>query len=397
MEGHDHIPPDEFASALERLDRGELAAFVGAVWAATAEDVTVDPPIVTVRTDSETVRLLAATDDPGESLERVDAVVTAREGLVPDHPTVGPSALRNRLLYGLAPDEADTLCERHLGRPARSPEYRPADRAATSGASDGRSANTPAAASGDDRRRAQSGRIDGLLVGTPLEPLSERVGRQVAMVSVLAVVVAVTGVMAVFVGGFVPGEAGDPAVDGGEAGAGDTPTPDGGAASTATPAVDAETATPTPEDEDEDEDAVRSLSSDRYADMEPTCERSFLHVVQIQMNALKYNDNTTNDGIRTVRRFASPRNREAVGSLQRFVRIINRGAYAPMLSYDSAEYTPWRFSEDTAQVRVVTRENGTVTGRYAFRLRKQNGGEYDGCWMTEGVQSLSDSAGSDVE
>lgn len=43
---------------------------------------------------------------------------------------------------------------------------------------------------------------------------------------------------------------------------------------------------------------------------------------------------------------------------------------------------------------MVTRENGTVTARYTFRLR-QIGAEdgsitggsagYDGCWMTDGV------------
>lgn len=127
---------------------------------------------------------------------------------------------------------------------------------------------------------------------------------------------------------------------------------------------------------------------DRAVRPVPTCERSFLHVVQIQMNALKYNNNTTNDGIRTVRRFASPRNRRAIRTFDEFVRILERPTYSPMLSYDSVQYTPLRSSGDFAQVQVITREGGNTTGMYYFRLRKIDGGEYDGCWLTDAVVSI---------
>ena len=117
----------------------------------------------------------------------------------------------------------------------------------------------------------------------------------------------------------------------------------------------------------------------------PTCDRSSLLVVQIQMNALKYNNDTTNDGIRTVRRFASPRNRQTIATVDEFVRTIRSPTYSPMLSYDSVRYTPVQESDDYAQVQVLTRENDTVTGQYYFRLRNVDGGEYDGCWMTDAV------------
>jgi hypothetical protein len=128
--------------------------------------------------------------------------------------------------------------------------------------------------------------------------------------------------------------------------------------------------------------------SERYADPVPTCNRSYLHVVQVQMNALKYNDDATDDGIRTVRRFASPDNREIVGSFEQFVEIIESPTYAPMLSYDSAAFEPERTGEDTALVRVTTRAAGNVTARYEFRLTRQGEGQYDGCWMTDGVQPI---------
>ena len=211
---------------------------------------------------------------------------------------------------------------------------------------------------------------------------------------------------AVFVGGLVSGSPGDvtATTDGAGTGpaSGDDPgavTPNrtgernqGGREATPEELPAAETPTPTPREE-----TAGSPGADRYADLEPTCNRSYLHVVQIQMNALKYNDNEKNDGIRTVRRFASPRNREAVGSLEQYVRIIESDTYAPMLTYDSAEYAPRRTGADTADVRVVTRENGNVTGRYVFRLGKQEDNEYDGCWMTEGVQSLQDAVRRDVD
>jgi hypothetical protein len=106
------------------------------------------------------------------------------------------------------------------------------------------------------------------------------------------------------------------------------------------------------------------------------------------MNALKYNNDTTNDGIRTVRRFASPQNRQTIRSFDEFARIIKSPTYSPMLSYDSAQFTPIQSSDDYAQVQVLTREDGNVTGKYYFRLRKAESGGYDGCWTTDAVVSV---------
>jgi len=328
-------------------------------------------------------------------------------------PVVGPADLRQRVLYALDPGTADELCERHLGQQARSPDYEAdtsvaAGTSATAGASvaAGTSATAGASATGEDASD-ETVQTDDPLSGTRLGGLSALVGPQAAVLGVLVVVVLATSVGAAVLGGLVDVDAGD-----------DSSAADGAATPTATAASDSretitpaetegrdwggweaipnglpnsgETATPTPASEGGEEQDVRDFGAARYADLAPTCERSFLHVVQIQMNALKYNDNATNDGIRTVRRFASPQNREAVGGLEAYVRIIQRESYAPMLTYDSAEYEPSRVAADTARVQVTTREDGNVTGRYVFRLGKQDGGEYDGCWMTEGVRPLTD-------
>jgi hypothetical protein len=65
-----------------------------------------------------------------------------------------------------------------------------------------------------------------------------------------------------------------------------------------------------------------------------------------------------------------------------------------MLTYDTAQYSVPVIDDDTAEVEVVTRENGNVTGRYVFRLELVTGGsaggdvilgDVDDCWMTDSV------------
>jgi hypothetical protein len=429
MEESERVPAAAFAAALENLDPEALAGFTADVYRAAGSEVTADPPDLTVGAGDDPVRMRAVTGDP-VAPPAVDAVVSADPNIDPEWPVVGPADLRQRVLYALDPGTADTVCERHLGQPARSPDYGPdvsdapaGTTSATGGEPAGQSPSGTAAADGSRPGAAAAGGRRGAsdgtpgsgdpLSGTPLAGLSALVGPQAALLGVLVAVVLATSVGAVFVGGFVPADAGDgPQADGGPATP--TATADRGPA-TASPAGmegrdrggreaipnSGVTPTPTPtpavDESDEGERAMRELGADRYADLAPTCERSFLHVVQLQMNALKYNDNETNDGIRTVRQFASPGNRNAVGSIEAYASLIQREPYAPMLTYDSAEYEPSRSVEGTARVQVTTREDGNVTARYAFRLGKQDEGEYDGCWMTEGVRPLTDAAGSGVE
>lgn len=401
MENGEQIPTAVFADALDDLDPAVLAAFTADLYRAAGNEVTADPPDLIVHTDDGPVRMRAVSDEADTGA--ADAVVSAHPDIEPGCPVVGPGALRQRLLYALDPGTADELCERHLGQPVRSTEYASDGPSTDEGPADSSpSAGTPADAPGSgldadtagERSSASHGpaQSSGTPAGTRRGGLQTLVGSQTALLAILVVLVFATGVGAVFVGGLSP--AGADA----DQQPGETPTPAGDRTPTPT-ASPTPTPTPTPaSDESDDNERVRpGLGSNRYATLRPTCNRSFLNVVQIQMNALKFNDNETNDGIRTVRRFASPQNREAVGDLAAYVRIIQRESYAPMLTYDSAEYEPRRFAADTARVQVTTRENGNVTARYVFRLGRQDGGEYDGCWMTEGVRPLTEATGSDVE
>jgi hypothetical protein len=332
------IPLAEFTAALEALDRAAFASFVGELRAVTADEVDVDPPLVTVRTgETRTELLVGAPDaDPGIDPDGVDGIVTTVEepsDIDVDASLVTPSDLRQRLLWSLRVDDAQALCERTLGVPAYSTRY----------------ADSPPAPEPSARDPARQNPPQG-------ESPPRRVGRPVVLVGLLALLVLAAGVGAVYVAG-----AGDSvtALLGGD----DAGNDDAGS-----------------------DQAMVTASATRDVGLEPTCNRSYLHVVQIQMNALRYNNETTNDGIRTVRQFASPSNRRAVGSVSDYARLISNGSYAPMLSWDSVRYTPERVN-DTAWVEVITFENATETGRYEFRLTRLGSDteRYEGCWMTNSV------------
>jgi len=199
-------------------------------------------------------------------------------------------------------------------------------------------------------------------------------------------------------GGADPGDsspAGSDAADGSDGDDGDAAVTDDGAATAdegTVPTGDDADATASTDDGDPTNGTAGEAA--RNTDVAPTCERSALAVVQVQMNAFRYNDNRTNDGIRAARAFASPTNREAVGSVEQFVSLFETPSYAPMLTYDTAQYSVPRVDNDTAEIEVVTRENGSVTGRYEFRLVRVPGGsagtsadlgDVDDCWMTRSV------------
>ena len=103
--------------------------------------------------------------------------------------------------------------------------------------------------------------------------------------------------------------------------------------------------------------------------------------------------------MRTLRAFASPKNREAVGSVSDYAALFETARYAPMRTYDTAEYSVPEVDGGTAEIEVVTRENGGVTGRYEFRLELISGGsqgtddalgDVDGCWMTDAVAASTE-------
>ena len=295
-----------------------------------------------------------------------------------------------------------------LGVPARSasyaPEPAPTDPAGekVAGDTDGTHPDPGAETSADSAVSADEGSAGGELGGSQRDRTSDEESESGSAEPQSRSGIVVAGVLVVMIlavtGGVV--YAAEVAPDG-DAGAFAAPVPaDGGTLSDAEVRRDSRdlfnengaVATPTATPSESSGSGARTTANDTEADRNvrpaPTCERSFLNVVQVQLNALKYNNNTTDDGIRTVRRFSSPRNRQTIRTFDEFARIIKNPTYRPMLSYESAQFNPIQASDDYAQVQVLTREDGNVTGQYYFRLRKIDGGEYDGCWMTDAVVAV---------
>lgn len=416
------IPVETFANALESLDTEAFAAFVGEAYAATADTVAVREPWITVM-DGDRQTELFAVSAASESVGDVeaDAIVVARDSLLGDRVTaddtavVTPAELRQRLLYAISPAEANAIAERTLGAPMRSATYPETSRA--NAAED--------AASEDTASEDVSGEADSVAAGAtsvgdarPGSPASrdtdapdERNRSWALVTAVVAVTLLAAAVGAVTVGdGLTPGGT-DGLIDAEDAEPVDSPP----AESDTSPAESdtSDTTDQTDESGSDDSTTVTDGSADatvsadggdptngtadeaaRNTAVAPTCERSALSVVQVQMNAFRYNDDATNDGIRAARGFASPTNRRAVGSVDQFISLFETPSYAPMLTYDTAQYSVPRIDNGTAEIEVVTRENGSVTGRYEFRLVRVPGGSagtsadlggVDDCWMTSSV------------
>lgn len=123
---------------------------------------------------------------------------------------------------------------------------------------------------------------------------------------------------------------------------------------------------------------------EEYSHLEPNPALSPEEVVKIQMEALKYNDET-DKGIEVTFRFASPGNKRFTGPLPRFTRMIKNELYSPMLNHQSARYGRLEKSDNFAAQRVTVIDS---TGRaviYLFVLSKQSTPSCTGCWLTDGV------------
>ena len=65
--------------------------------------------------------------------------------------------------------------------------------------------------------------------------------------------------------------------------------------------------------------------------------------------------------------------------------MVSSPVYRPLLNHRTAEYGPIEVTRDLAvqPVTLIAQDGGKVG--YIFSLSKQDGGPYDGCWMTDGV------------
>lgn len=112
-------------------------------------------------------------------------------------------------------------------------------------------------------------------------------------------------------------------------------------------------------------------------------------VVRTVTEAMGENDTPQKDaGIATAFAFASPGNKQTTGPLARFITMVNHPLYAPLLNYAAIEYGPIRIEGDHAEQVVTVKDDTGAAAGFLFILTRQGEGEYEDCWMTDGVSRL---------
>jgi hypothetical protein len=118
----------------------------------------------------------------------------------------------------------------------------------------------------------------------------------------------------------------------------------------------------------------------------PDPKYSAADVVMIVLHALQHNNVPAPDhGIAVTFSFASPANRESTGPLDRFTLLVKNPEYRTMIGARSIHSDPIDVIGLRARQRVTVIGANGETRVFIFLLSKQQGGPYNGCWMTDAV------------
>ncbi len=369
---------DEFEQAFAAADPATRTAFVADLWETLGWKTTIRGTVVVAERSepvSETRRLLVSTGERPPDEQNVDVVVTP-DGSVPvdtDIAVIDAADIRDRALYGANRSATAETFRRHLGHElAVNPHGDGSDSVSTPEKEERSPADTTDNGEDTDTALENDGAEDTETPEKPPEASDPNVvtaGRAAGALLVVALVVGGVGFAA---------------------GAGMLPP---GTVLEDRPVSNVTDATPTP-----DQDTVPNGNAERYASIQPTCERPPALVIKIQVDAFGQNEEFTgNDGIWTAYRFASPENKATTGPQASFVRLIKQ-QYAIMLRHESVEYGPIRpqngenqenGSRTLTQRVTLTDENGTES-TFLWSVERQESGKYDGCWMTSSVRRVSE-------
>ena len=125
----------------------------------------------------------------------------------------------------------------------------------------------------------------------------------------------------------------------------------------------------------------------------PSVELAPQDVIKIVINALSRNDEPyVNAGIETTFAFASPANKVNTGPLDRFIRMVKGPPYGIMVDHASSEFSEVVLMGDRAyqMVRLSAADGRIVV--FAFRLSRQQDGEFKNMWMTDAVWPVATEA-----
>lgn len=139
-----------------------------------------------------------------------------------------------------------------------------------------------------------------------------------------------------------------------------------------------------------------STNDPDWAGLRPTCERPPSLVVTIQLQAIRHNDPTTDEGMLTAYTFSSPANQRFVGGFDDFVGLFRTDTYRPMTTFERVAYGPVERANGSASLRVtLAGPNGTHA--YEYDLQQVDGGQHEGCWMVDSVRDVDREEGPTVD
>jgi len=119
-------------------------------------------------------------------------------------------------------------------------------------------------------------------------------------------------------------------------------------------------------------------------DANPSPDVAPYRVIEIQLDALKHNDDQ-NSGIEICFRFASPANKSATGPLPRFIQMIKNPFYDCMLNFTKATFVPHSSDGSVWKITITKAQTDHV---FIWALSRQVAGEFKDCWMTDSVVKI---------
>ena len=121
----------------------------------------------------------------------------------------------------------------------------------------------------------------------------------------------------------------------------------------------------------------------------PTPELTPGDVVEIQLQALKNNDDT-DEGIERAFNFISSYFSKDENSLRTFTNIVKSEDFQAILNYADVEKSPVRYHYHTAFQMVEVSDKNKRKVVFLFTLKRHHDDPYKGCWMTESVQKIKE-------
>ena len=113
-----------------------------------------------------------------------------------------------------------------------------------------------------------------------------------------------------------------------------------------------------------------------------------LQVIEIQLNGLKNNDSSKDNGIEQTWEFAHPNNRIFTGPLDRFKEMIKGDSYKMLLNHKDHKINQVFSDENKVIFEVIVMDNEKKYYRFKWQVEKYlKSGPLQNCWLTTMVSA----------